>query len=112
LLAVLNRSLFTPGLVGKCGTIARFHLLRSIGIEAAIAMAVVLAAAALATLPPGVHEQPDWPFALRPSLAALAEPELRGELLLAFAMIGAALLLTAAAVPWRRLRFAGPAMAG
>ena len=111
LLAALNRSVLTPALAGKRGLAARAHLLRSIGIEATIGLAILLAASWLASLPPGTHEQPDWPFALRPSLAALAEPELRGEILLGLAMVAAALLLAASALVWRRLRWPGPAIA-
>jgi putative copper export protein/mono/diheme cytochrome c family protein len=112
LLAALNRSLLTPALAGKRGLAARTHLLRSIGVETALGLLVLLAASWLANLPPGTHEQPDWPFALRPSLAALAEPELRGEILLGLAMVAAALLLVGSALVWRRLRWLGPAIAG
>src|SRR6185312_1737084 len=112
LLAALNRSLFTPALAGKRGLAARTHLLRSIAVETALGLAVLLAASWLATMEPGTHEQPDWPFALRPSLAALAEPELRGEILLGLAMVAAALLLVGSALVWRRLRWLGPAIAG
>jgi putative copper export protein/mono/diheme cytochrome c family protein len=107
LLAALNRSLLTPALAGKRGGAARQQLLRSIAIEMVLGLCVLFAASWLAALPPGTHEQPDWPFASRPSLASFAEPELRGELLLAFAMIAAALLVAAAATVWQRLRWPG-----
>ncbi len=42
----------------------------SIAAEMVLGALVVIAAAFLASLTPGTHEQPVWPFAWRPSLAA------------------------------------------
>jgi mono/diheme cytochrome c family protein len=72
-------------------------------------LAVVFALAALGTTQPASHVQPIWPFALRLSDAALADPQLRGKLLLAlWAIIGGVLLAALSIVVglfFRRLRW-------
>ncbi len=80
-LAAANRFVLVPGLASDDGRTKRAALRRSIAAEAVLGLAVVIAAAILASLPPGAHEEPVWPFAWRPSLAAMAEPELRREVL-------------------------------
>ncbi|MBS0560186.1 MAG: CopD family protein [Proteobacteria bacterium] len=77
----------------------------SIGAEALLGAAVLFAAAALAGDEPGAHVEPLWPFPLRPSLAALAEPELRGEILIGAAFCALGALAVAAGLAWRRGRW-------
>jgi mono/diheme cytochrome c family protein len=52
-----------------------------------------------------VHLQPDWPFAWRPSLNALADPGLRREVLLALSALAGAALLLVFGIAVRRLRW-------
>jgi putative copper export protein/mono/diheme cytochrome c family protein len=91
-LAVVNRFVLTPAL--DAAPVAMRRLRASVVVETVLGLCVVLAAAQLASLPPGVHLQPDWPFAWRPSLDALADPGLRREVTGALgALVGAVLLL-------------------
>ena len=101
-LAALNRLLWTPA-----GSIGRLRI--SLIVETLLGLAVVLAAGALATQPPGIHEQPVWPFASRPSLVMLSDPDLRAEVSGALLMLGGAIVALGLAVAVRRLRW--PALA-
>jgi mono/diheme cytochrome c family protein len=73
--------------------------------ETVLGLCVVLAAAQLASLPPGVHLQPDWPFAWRPSFDAAADPVLGTEVKGALAAMLGAVLLLALGIAVRRLRW-------
>ena len=101
--ASVNRYRFAPRLLGPAGEASRPVLLGSIAVQTAFGLLVVLAAAVLSSLPPSVHEQPVWPFPLRPSLVALSDPDLRGEVLrgMVEAAAGACLVLAGIAA-WRR----------
>lgn len=61
------------------------------GAEAACGLLIVLTAGLLASLPPGIQAESTWPFAWRPSLDAMQDPDLRWEVAVALCMIGAAL---------------------
>jgi mono/diheme cytochrome c family protein len=61
-------------------------------------LAVVFALAAFGTTQPASHVQPIWPFALRLSDAAFADPQLRGKLLLALSAIAGGVLLALLAI--------------
>jgi mono/diheme cytochrome c family protein len=69
-----------------------------------VGLAIVLAAGFLASTTPGAHEQPDWPFPWRPSLAVMTEPELRREVVISACLVGACLAVVAASLVWRRGR--------
>jgi putative copper export protein/mono/diheme cytochrome c family protein len=99
-LAALNRFVFTERLAHGVSCIQS-----SILIEAVLGAAVVVAAGFLASLMPGTHEQPVWPFPWRPSLSALFDPYLRRELLPALVAFGMGLGLMIIALPWRRIRW-------
>jgi putative copper export protein/mono/diheme cytochrome c family protein len=103
-LAALNRLALTDRLTGTDPVAARRHLLLSVAFETTIGAAVVLAAGLLASLPPGVHEQPTWPFAWRPSLAALDDPDIRREVALALAVLGGGVAVAAGGLFFRRWR--------
>lgn len=75
MLALRNRLVLTPRLADQPRALDR-----SIAAEIGIGVVALLTASWLTALPPGAHAQPDWPFAWRVSLSALAEPELRAEL--------------------------------
>jgi mono/diheme cytochrome c family protein len=89
----------------------RAALAVAIGIEAVAGIGVVMAASLLASQEPGVHADPVWPFALRPSMAALADPDIRQEVTLAAAAALAGVLLVVAALAWRRWRWCLPMLA-
>ena len=59
---------------------------------------MVITAGFLASHAPGTHEQPVWPFAWRPSLSVLYEPDLRGEVIAALFAVGVAVMLAITAV--------------
>jgi len=103
-LAALNRLALTDRLTGRDPAAARRHLRLSVAVETALGAAVVLAAGLLASLVPGVHEQPVWPFAWRPSLVALADPEIRQEVALSLLAIGGGVARAAGGVFVRRWR--------
>ncbi len=109
-----NRYRFAPALMRGDGVAARRVLLRSLGVQAGFGVAVVLAAAVLGSLAPAMHVPAVWPFAERPSLAAVREDaELRHEVLAAALALGGAAVLAAGAVLVRgRLRWAALAAAG
>ncbi|MBO0711732.1 MAG: cytochrome c, partial [Acetobacteraceae bacterium] len=67
---------------------------------------IVLAAAVLTGLPPGMHREPVWPFAVRPSLAIVAQdPILREEVANAVLALLGALALVALGIVARRIRW-------
>jgi mono/diheme cytochrome c family protein len=102
-LAMVNRFVLTARF--ERGQSGRAVLGVAIGIEAVAGVAVVLAAAMLASQEPGLHADPVWPFALRPSMAALADPDIRLEVTLALVAGAAGVLTAIAGLPWRRGRW-------
>lgn len=95
-LAAFNRFLLLPRLPR-----ARGRLIATILIETALGACVVFVAVQLGTMAPGMHAQPDWPFAWRPDGFAFADPDLRAELLGGLAWCGLALVLLALGLRWR-----------
>jgi putative copper export protein len=110
--AWFNRYRFAPALVGGKPEEARRRLVRSIGVQTGFGVAILLAAVVLSGLPPSMHGQALWPFAQRPSLAAIQEdPDFRREVVwAAVALAGGALLVVAALVA-RRWRVAAVCVA-
>ena len=111
-LAALNRLALTDRLTGTDPSAARRHLLLSVAFETTIGAAVVLAAGLLASLPPGVHEQPTWPFPWRPSLAALDDPDIRREVALALAALGGGVAVAAGGLFFRQWRLPALVLGG
>jgi putative copper export protein/mono/diheme cytochrome c family protein len=107
-LALTNRFALTTRLDRNEST-ARRWMLRSVIAETGVGMGAVLAASFLAASVPALHEQPTWPFAWRPSLAAMADPDLRREVVNALIAIGAAVVVAILGLVWRKLRW--PALA-
>ena len=101
--AVANRYRLAPALMQDAPEAARRSLLRAVAVQTGFGVLTVLAAGILSSLPPAVHEQPSWPFPLRPSLAAMADADLAAEV-----WTGAALLAGSAgallALLWRPVR--------
>jgi putative copper export protein/mono/diheme cytochrome c family protein len=84
---------------------ARRHLLISISAETVIGLAIIIAAAFLASTVPGVHQTPVWPFRWQFSLVTVQqEPAFRQEVLASLLMIGAAAVGLVAALLRRRFR--------
>ena len=80
-------------------------LRRSVLIEAGIGLGVMIAASLLASLPPGAHTQPDWPFPWRFSLDLMQDDEFRREVTDAARAMGGAGLLVLLAILARRIRW-------
>lgn len=112
--AVANRYRLAPALLHDSSGQASRSLVRAIAVQAGFGVATVFAAGLLSQLPPGLHEQPVWPFPLRPSLVAMAESELAAEVWLGLAWLAAAagLLLSFAWRPLRRPAAACGVLAG
>ena len=77
----------------------------SIATEAVLGALVVITAGFLASHAPGTHEQPIWPFAWRLGRDALADSDLRREVVGALVAICAGCVAAVIAVVWRRLRW-------
>lgn len=105
-----NRYHLAPALLRAGAEGARRVLVRSIAVQTGFGVLAVAAAAMLTSLPPSVHEQPVWPFVLRPSLDALADPDIRQEVFLALLALAGAAGLGLVGLGWRRARW--PAAAG
>ena len=102
--ALCNRYLLAPALRAAEPASARRALLRSLALQTATGVLVVFVAAVLSGLPPGIHEQPLWPFAWRPGLAALEDADLRREVGLAAIVALAGLAVAACGLLLRRFR--------
>lgn len=105
LFAVVNRFKLGPMLEGSNAARANRHLTTSIAIETVLGLLVVLAAGWLATLTPAVHQQPDWPFSLRPNRALLADTDVRNAFIEASILLLVALGLAGRAALFRRWRW-------
>ncbi len=94
--AAWHRFRLTPALPASARRLA-------IGIvaETGIGLLAVGAAVLLDAFPPGMHDQPWWPFAWRPDGAVLDDPDLRMEVLGAAGWCAAALALAVAGLRWK-----------
>ncbi len=101
-LAAINRFRLTPALDRSPAALRVLRI--SLALEVGLGLCVVCAAAALGSLPPAVHEQPEWPLAWRPSLEAASDPDLRREILGAAGALAAAAVVLIASLVLRRLR--------
>lgn len=103
-LAAINRLWLTDRLAAAA-TGARRHLMASALAEALLGLAIVTAAAFLASTVPGVHQQPVWPFPWQFSLVTVQEDaEFRREVLISLSLVSAAALLMVIALVRRRIR--------
>lgn len=103
-LAALNRLWLTDRLAaGQVN--ARRHLMLSVSLETCLGLAIVTAAAFMASSPPAAHTTPVWPFSWQFSLITVSEdPELRQEVIVSLIAMGVAAALMGAALLWRRFR--------
>jgi putative copper export protein/mono/diheme cytochrome c family protein len=105
-LATVNRLWLTDRLAALFPA-ARLQLRLSVLIETATGLAVILAAAFLASTTPGIHEQSVWPLSWQFTLDTVREdPDFRSEVLLSAALIALAALGLVAALVLRRFRLA------
>jgi putative copper export protein/mono/diheme cytochrome c family protein len=104
-LAAINRLVLTERLLGKTQDAGRRHIRMSIATEAVLGALVIMTAAFLASHTPGTHEQPVWPFAWRPSIVVLSEPDFRVEVVGALVAVGVALTLAILGSVWWRIRW-------
>jgi putative copper export protein/mono/diheme cytochrome c family protein len=105
-LAAMNRLWLTDRLADGRPA-ARRHLLISVGIETLIGLAIVAAAAFMASSPPAAHTTPVWPFGWQFTLATVQEdPDFRREVLVSLGLIAAAAVLLLVALLARRFRLA------
>jgi putative copper export protein/mono/diheme cytochrome c family protein len=103
-LAALNRLWLTDRLAAGA-TNARRHLLVSVCLETCVGLAIVTAAAFMASSPPAAHTTPVWPFSWQFSLVTVNEDaDFRGDVIISLEVIGAAVTLLAASLLWRRFR--------
>lgn len=110
-LAATNRLVLTEHLAHNPEGAAQRHMRLSIGIEMMLGAAVVITAGFLASLTPGTHEQPVWPFPWRPSLVAFYVPFPRNELVEALIAVAIGIALMVTAIIWRRIRWIALAVA-
>ncbi|PZU92690.1 MAG: hypothetical protein DI527_08440 [Chelatococcus sp.] len=103
LLAAANRFRFVPKAEAG-GSVSGLTL--SIAAEIGLGLAIVGVAATLANQPPGIHDQPNWPFALRPVPGLWDDAYLRSGLLGLLKSICIVVALATLAVLVRRLRWA------
>ncbi len=105
-LATVNRLWLTDRLAALSPS-AGLQLRLSVLIETVTGLAVILAAAFLASTTPGIHEQPVWPLSWQFTLDTVREdPDFRTEVILSAALIALAALGLVAALVLRRFRLA------
>ncbi|MBV9654514.1 MAG: CopD family protein [Acetobacteraceae bacterium] len=111
--AWVNRYRFAPALLRGDAASSKRTLIVSIALQSAFGALIVLVAAFLATLPPGMHTEPVWPFTMRFSLATVREaPEFRDEVMGAvLALLGAIAIIVLGQFMQRWTRWLGYAMA-
>ena len=100
ILAALNRLWLTDRLF-KTGANARTLLRLSVSGETLVGLAIILAAAFLASAMPATHETPIWPFSWRPNLDVLSDPYGRSRLLWILLPSAIAAELVVVGVFWR-----------
>jgi mono/diheme cytochrome c family protein len=74
------------------------------GVQAAIGLAIVLAAGVLASMTPAIQQQPLWPFPWRLTFAALDDPDIRVRVALALVAAGVGVAGMVLGLLWRRAR--------
>ena len=106
--AAANRYRLAPALLRAEPEAARRRMVRAVAVQTCFGLAAVLAAGVLSNLAPAMHEQPAWPFPLRPSLAVMADADLAAEVWTGALLLAGATALLLAPV-WRPLRRRGAA---
>ena len=105
-LASVNRLWLTDRMAAGAMN-ARRHLLVSVCFETGVGLAIVGAAAFMASSPPAAHTTPVWPLSWQFSLVTVNEDaDFRREVIVSLLAIGLAVVLLSAALLWRRFRLA------
>jgi putative copper resistance protein D len=115
-IAAVNRLWLTPRLVQERSGTAAHDVLRQLGCNGAIEAtggAIILGiVAVLGTLPPGLHQQANWPFPIRLDTAAVGDPNLQAALLGALGAIAFGAALIVGGIFARRFRWPAIAIGG
>ncbi len=77
---------------------------RNAAAEAMLGLLILGIVSGLAAVPPGLHDQPWWPFSWRPSAEAMKSPSLRTEIVIALAMVVVGIALIIVGILRRRHR--------
>jgi putative copper resistance protein D len=116
LLGWLNRRVLIPRLSGDAATVGRpamRDLGRFVGLEALLALALLLVVAVMSVTPPGRHAEPTWPFSFRLTFAGLENAaDLRARVLVGsqVMVLGLAAVLCAALLRRQRLAIGAGAL--
>jgi putative copper export protein/mono/diheme cytochrome c family protein len=103
-LAAVNRLWLTDRVAARVPG-ARRLLLVSVSVETLVGLAIVAAAAFMASSPPAAHTTPVWPFSWQFSLVTVDEDaDFWWEVVISLAAIGVAAGLLVVALLWRRFR--------
>jgi putative copper resistance protein D len=109
-LGALNRRRWLPRLAGDAvmvGRPAMRGLRRFVGVEAALAVAVLAVVATMSVTPPGRHVDPTWPLSFRLTAAPVeAAADLRARVLVGSQVMVLGLVGGLAAMLWRGPRLA------
>src|SRR5258708_26427908 len=110
-LAATNRFRLMPrlGAPGRnhspAGALAAIRLLRrNAAAEAMLGLLILGIVSGLGAVPPGLHDQPWWPFSWRLSAEAMKSPSLRTEIVIALAMVAVGIALIIVGILRRRRR--------
>ena len=106
--AAVNRQRLTPRLsaVGPGQDRgAMRQLARNSMIELCLGLVIFGLVGVLGTLPPGLHEQPVWPFPVRLNVQAFSDPEVLRQVFVAAAACVAGAIAVALGAWWRQLRW-------
>jgi putative copper export protein/mono/diheme cytochrome c family protein len=105
-IAAVNRLRLTPRLLEKkddaANRLALRQLARNSALEAILGAVVLAIVAVLGTIPPGLHEQPVWPFPIRINAGVFGEPDFYVTVAFGAAWMAASIVLP---------RFRWPALA-
>jgi putative copper export protein/mono/diheme cytochrome c family protein len=110
LLAAINHGRLTPRIAGlgagrSAGGLAAVRALRRNALlEAGLGAVVLFIVSALGAVPPGLHDQPWWPFDFRLSTEAMALPDVRDEIVVAAQGGGLGVALCLLGAVWHRQR--------
>lgn len=116
LLGWLNRRVLIPRLSGEAATVGRpamRSLGRFVGLEALLALTLLVVVAVMSVTPPGRHAEPTWPFSFRLTFTAIENAaDLRARVLVGsqVMVLGLVALLCAALLRRQRLALGAGAL--
>lgn len=104
-LALLNRFILTPKLAAGERGVRPFVI--SVTVETLVGLVVVALGVWLATLPPGAHILPEWPFSFQPDWSDIGAGHVRREIVKGLALL-AVIAAGIVSLLWRPTRVLGP----